>query len=146
MHKIASPQDLQAEIHNILAFIRASERPSRQVIALKFRELADRVAADPTKEGVKDGPLAKADQKEGKKIVGFIQKTLDSKSAMSQALEDTKNAAKSLGTVYGAGHERRKSADIIVHKSEEALGHVKKAVEAVYDALDEAKKFRDNDF
>jgi len=45
MQKIASPQDLQAEIRAIMAFVHASEKPDRQVIASKLRELADRVAA-----------------------------------------------------------------------------------------------------
>jgi hypothetical protein len=47
MDKIASPQDLQAEIRGIMAFIHASEKPDRQVLASKLRELAHRVAAAP---------------------------------------------------------------------------------------------------
>ena len=45
MLKIASPQELQAEIRAIMAFVHASEKPDRQVVAIKLRELADRVAA-----------------------------------------------------------------------------------------------------
>ena len=44
MQKIASPQDLQAELKAIMAFIHASEKPDRQVVASKLRELADHVA------------------------------------------------------------------------------------------------------
>ncbi len=43
MQKIASPQQLQAEIKAIMAFIHSSEKPDRQVVASKLRELADRV-------------------------------------------------------------------------------------------------------
>jgi hypothetical protein len=45
MQKIASPQELQAEIRAIMAFVHASEKPDRQVIASKLRELAGRLAA-----------------------------------------------------------------------------------------------------
>ena len=44
MHKIASPNELQAELRAIMAFIHASEKPDRQVVAEKLSELADRVA------------------------------------------------------------------------------------------------------
>lgn len=44
MHKIASPSDLQSELHRILSYARTST-PSRQVIASELRDLADRVAA-----------------------------------------------------------------------------------------------------
>jgi len=45
MLKIATPQELQAEIRAIMAFIHHSEKPDRQVIVSKLNELADRVAA-----------------------------------------------------------------------------------------------------
>ena len=44
MNKIASPQELQAELRSIMAFIHASEKPDRDAVASKLRELADRVA------------------------------------------------------------------------------------------------------
>ena len=44
MDKIASPQDLQAELQSLRAFVHASEKPDRQVIAAKLHDLADRVA------------------------------------------------------------------------------------------------------
>lgn len=44
MDKIASPQDLQAELRSLVAFVHASEKPDRQVIAAKLRDLASRVA------------------------------------------------------------------------------------------------------
>ena len=44
MDKIASPQDLQAELNDILASCQGDERPSREVIAADLRDLADRVA------------------------------------------------------------------------------------------------------
>ena len=44
MQKIASPQELQAEIKAIMAFVHASEKPDRQVVASKLRELAGRLA------------------------------------------------------------------------------------------------------
>lgn len=45
MNRIASPRDLQAELHALMTFIRASEKPDRQVLATKLVELADRLAA-----------------------------------------------------------------------------------------------------
>lgn len=47
MKKIASPQEVQAELRSIMAFVHASEKPDREVVAQKLRELADRVAAIP---------------------------------------------------------------------------------------------------
>jgi len=43
MQKIASPQELQAELKAIMAFVHSSEKPDRQVVAAKIRELANRV-------------------------------------------------------------------------------------------------------
>lgn len=45
MLKIASPRELQAELKSIIAFVHASEKPDRQVVASKLRDLADRVGA-----------------------------------------------------------------------------------------------------
>jgi len=59
MQKIASPQDLQAEIKAIMAFVHASEKPDRQVVASKLRDLADRVAAAPKMIGKKPDEVAK---------------------------------------------------------------------------------------
>jgi len=46
MLKIASPQELQAELKSIIAFVHASEKPDRQVVASKLRGLADRLAIE----------------------------------------------------------------------------------------------------
>lgn len=46
MQKIASPQQLQAEIHRILAMTQGPERPSRERLAAELLTLAERVAAD----------------------------------------------------------------------------------------------------
>jgi hypothetical protein len=46
MNKIASPQDLRAEIHRLLAYCDGPGNPSRDRIASELRELADRVAVD----------------------------------------------------------------------------------------------------
>ena len=43
MKKIASPQELQAELKAIMVFVHASEKPDREVVASKLRELANRV-------------------------------------------------------------------------------------------------------
>jgi hypothetical protein len=48
MDKIASPQDLQAEIRRLLAYSQ-SPKPSREKLASELRGLADRVAADEDK-------------------------------------------------------------------------------------------------
>ncbi len=56
MEKIASPQELQSEIRSILAYVHHSEKPDRQVVAVRLRELADRVAG----EGRSFGDLLKA--------------------------------------------------------------------------------------
>lgn len=45
MEKIASPQDLQAELRSLLAYCQGPTRPSRDLVASKLRDLADRVAA-----------------------------------------------------------------------------------------------------
>jgi len=45
MRKIASPQELQSEIHAIMAYIQGPGKPERRVVAAKLRELADRVAS-----------------------------------------------------------------------------------------------------
>jgi hypothetical protein len=44
MRKIATPQDLQAELHGIMAYVHATEKPDRQVVASQLRGLADRLA------------------------------------------------------------------------------------------------------
>lgn len=44
MKKIAFPRELQAELQSIMAFVHSSEKPDRQVVAAKLRNLADRVA------------------------------------------------------------------------------------------------------
>ncbi len=54
MRKIASPSELQAELRSIMTFIHSSEKPDRQVVAAKLRDLADRVASggpDPSGRG-----------------------------------------------------------------------------------------------
>lgn len=43
MNRIASPQDLQAEVHRLLAYSQ-SPKPSREKLASELRELANRVA------------------------------------------------------------------------------------------------------
>lgn len=43
MQKIASPQDLQAELHRLVAYCQ-SGHPSRELVASQLRGLADRVA------------------------------------------------------------------------------------------------------
>ena len=51
MKKIASPNELQAEIRSIIAFVHGhgpEGKPDREAIAGKLRDLADRVAAGPT--------------------------------------------------------------------------------------------------
>ena len=46
MHKIASPQDLQAEIRSVMAYVHDHPgKPDREVVATKLRDLAERVAA-----------------------------------------------------------------------------------------------------
>jgi hypothetical protein len=46
MDKIATPQDLQAELRSILAYVSSdAEKPSRQVLARRLRGLAGRVAS-----------------------------------------------------------------------------------------------------
>lgn len=53
MDHIASPQDLQAELHCISAYVRSHpDGPCRQVVASKLRNLADRLAAKPSKAEV----------------------------------------------------------------------------------------------
>ncbi len=47
MRKIASPQDLQAELHRLLASCQ-EQHPSREKLALELRELADQVATTKT--------------------------------------------------------------------------------------------------
>lgn len=50
MKKIASPNELQAEVRAILAYVHGhgpDGKPDRQVVASKLRELADRVAGIP---------------------------------------------------------------------------------------------------
>jgi hypothetical protein len=49
MNRIASPWDLQAELHSILTYVQSHPgRPRRQVVASKLRTLADRLAAKPS--------------------------------------------------------------------------------------------------
>ncbi len=43
MKRIAAPQDLQAELLSLRAFIHHSEKPDREVIASKLHDLAFRV-------------------------------------------------------------------------------------------------------
>jgi hypothetical protein len=52
MKKIASPDELQAELRSLMAFIQGhgpDGKPDRQVLALKLNELADRMSARPRK-------------------------------------------------------------------------------------------------
>jgi hypothetical protein len=62
MDKIATPQDLQAELHSIMALIHASEKPDRQVIASRLNGLADKVAGvvSPTPAKLKSQLLSTA--------------------------------------------------------------------------------------
>lgn len=53
MKKIASPQELQTEIQNVLEFVSSYERPSREVVAEKLHDLADRL--DPDRTASSDG-------------------------------------------------------------------------------------------
>lgn len=54
MDKIASPQDLQLELRFLItACTKGSSRPSREKLAAKLNELADRVAANPPEQTVK---------------------------------------------------------------------------------------------
>jgi hypothetical protein len=46
MHKIAKPQDLQAELRRLLSYA-GSDKPSRIKLAAELRGLADRVAGNP---------------------------------------------------------------------------------------------------
>jgi hypothetical protein len=50
MQKIASPQDLQAELRRILALCQGPGKPSREVLATELRGLADRVAGSQTRK------------------------------------------------------------------------------------------------
>jgi hypothetical protein len=63
MKKIASPVELQAELRSIMAFIHASEKPDRQVIAQKLRDLANRTA------NWRDQA-----EKDAKKLYGYLKK------------------------------------------------------------------------
>lgn len=54
MEKIASPQDLQAEIRRLLAHCQGPQRPSRQHLAAQLRSLADRVAGRDLYDEVED--------------------------------------------------------------------------------------------
>jgi hypothetical protein len=58
MHKIASPQDLQAELRRLLAYSQEVQ-PSRQVLASELRELANRVAGWGKKETITAKDLEK---------------------------------------------------------------------------------------
>lgn len=51
MNKIATPQDLQAELRRLLAYTQESQ-PSRTVLASELRDLADKVASNPKAEVV----------------------------------------------------------------------------------------------
>lgn len=44
MKKIATPQDLQAELRRLLAYCQGPDRPSRETLAAELRDLADRTA------------------------------------------------------------------------------------------------------
>jgi hypothetical protein len=57
--RIASPNEFQVELRAIMAFIHASEKPDRQVVASKLRDLADRMAASPRMVGQKPDQVAK---------------------------------------------------------------------------------------
>jgi len=46
---VESPQELQAELQSILAYVEGPDRPSREVLGSKLRGLAGRVAAKSTK-------------------------------------------------------------------------------------------------
>jgi len=44
MDRIASPQDLQAELRRLLAYCESDEKPSREKLASELRDLANRLA------------------------------------------------------------------------------------------------------
>jgi hypothetical protein len=45
MNKIATPQDFQAELRSISAFVQSHpDKPEREIVAAKLRDLANRVA------------------------------------------------------------------------------------------------------
>lgn len=70
MQKIASPQELQAELKSILAFVHGhgpDGKPNRSVVAGKLRALADRVA-------MKYSPTPTTDVLNEKTLVEFLRK------------------------------------------------------------------------
>jgi len=82
MHKVASPQELQAELQSIMAFIHGhgpEGKPDRQVVAAKLRALADRVAAENTQSALwyelKVAPGVKVRQKETRDVYEVKQVT-----------------------------------------------------------------------
>lgn len=87
--RIASPQDLQAEIRAIMAFVHASEKPDRQVIASKLHSLADRVGGSTRMAGPAHASLFQ-------KLVQTVDKFEDSNKNLQRSapkiLRDIKDA------------------------------------------------------
>ena len=74
--KIASPQDLQAKLGDILAYCQGNENPSRAKIASALRSLA--AATDPKKKGEDDDKEAEEDDAKKPFHVGlYASKALD---------------------------------------------------------------------
>jgi hypothetical protein len=73
MDKIASPQELRTELQRLVAYCQ-TEQPSRECLASEIRQLADRIAEDPS------GPLSRENQRlldEIEKHIGGAGKVLD---------------------------------------------------------------------
>ena len=75
MRKIATPQDLQAELRRLLAECQGSDLPSRQKLAIELRGLADRVVASSRV------PQAERMVTEAKKLVNGATKLVRTESA-----------------------------------------------------------------
>ena len=96
MDKIASPQDLRAELRNLIAYCNTPQ-PSRQIVASKLRSLANRVSAETTK---KEWEIAlKSDEKMLAKIREDIKKLEKGDEVENLTLPNAKQVEKALSQV-----------------------------------------------
>ena len=100
MRKIASPQDLQAELRRLLAYSQ-SDQPSREMLASELRGLADRVAGN-LKKLPSVGATKRWAVMDGDTQIGTVEKNRSTKRSLEpyHAEVGSGKDAKAVGSFY----------------------------------------------
>lgn len=128
MKKIASPQNLQAELHGLLASCQGPAHPSRERLASELRELADRVAGDPSAGKRRPGPkfLAKLNDFINSEFKGLRGKMFDPKNKNADPDQVWKKQKASLWEYVNSEKGRAKTEADLLASLKKEMAHVVK--------------------